>query len=193
MSDSSEEEDLSRFRDIVDTSFIKLINDSRGEPTKELSSKIQEKPKSERYLEESSHYNDVKVPEQMQKQIWSKVSTIIQKNTVYIDVETKTRKRKIKGGVKLFKHSDGFLSCEEVQDTYTENHNMMSKKINNKKRRQIDAEDQEIDENDKITAAVTSGEYVLSKEETKCWKSRRKEKLFTYKGKKNSKVLTLVE
>lgn len=30
MSDSSEDEDLSRFREAVDTSFTKLINDSRN-------------------------------------------------------------------------------------------------------------------------------------------------------------------
>lgn len=30
MSDSSEDEDLSRFRDAVDTTFTKLIDESRG-------------------------------------------------------------------------------------------------------------------------------------------------------------------
>lgn len=46
---------------------------------------------------------------------------------------------------------------------------------------------------DKITSAVVSGEYVLSREETKCWKSRRKEKVFKYKSKGKSKVLTAVD
>lgn len=36
MSDSSEDEDLSRFREVVDTSFTKLINESRGLPTKDV-------------------------------------------------------------------------------------------------------------------------------------------------------------
>lgn len=31
MSDSSEEEDLSRFREAVDTTFVKFINDSKNE------------------------------------------------------------------------------------------------------------------------------------------------------------------
>lgn len=44
-----------------------------------------ERPKTQRYLEEASHYNDVKVPEEMQKQIWAKLSAIIEKNTEFVD------------------------------------------------------------------------------------------------------------
>lgn len=47
--------------------------------------------------------------------------------------------------MKLFKASEGFLSCEEVKDTYTENHNIQSKTLK-KKRRQIDAAEQDINE-----------------------------------------------
>lgn len=46
-----------------------------------------EKPKSERYLYIASHYNDVKVPEQLQKQIGAKVSDIIDKNIEFVDIE----------------------------------------------------------------------------------------------------------
>ena len=35
MSDSSEDEDLSRFREVVDTTFTKMINESRGQTTKQ--------------------------------------------------------------------------------------------------------------------------------------------------------------
>lgn len=45
---------------------------------------------------------------------------------------------------------------------------------------------------DKIQAVLLDGDFILSKEETKLWKSRRKEKLFKYKGNKKSKVLTEV-
>ncbi|PZC82587.1 hypothetical protein B5X24_HaOG210030 [Helicoverpa armigera] len=190
MSDSSEEEDLSRFRDVVDTSFTKLINESRGQTTSQTHESKKEKPKSERYLEEASHYNDVKVPEEMQKRIGAKVSAIIQKKIEFVDMENHIKKRRIKGGVKLFKESEGFLTCEEAKDTYTEGHNEKSKKLKNK-RRQIDAEES-INEDDKVSAVAVSGDYVLGKEETKLWKSRRKEKLFKYKGQKNSKVLTAV-
>ncbi|KAJ8711472.1 hypothetical protein PYW07_008714 [Mythimna separata] len=190
MSDSSEDEDLSRFREVVDASFTKLINESRGQTTKEDHAENQEKPKSERYLEVSSHYNDVKVPAEMQKRIGAKVSAIIQKKLEFVDMEHKIKKRKIKGGVKLFRASEGFLSCEEAKDTYTEAHNVQSKKLKNK-RRQID-EEANINEDDKINAVAVSGESILSKEETKMWKSRRKEKIFKYKGQKKSKVLTEV-
>ncbi|KAJ8713125.1 hypothetical protein PYW08_008429 [Mythimna loreyi] len=190
MSDSSSEEDLSRFREVVDTSFTKLINESRGQTTEEDHAKNQEKPKSERYLEVSSHYNDVKVPAEMQKRIGAKVSAIIQKKLEFVDVENNIKKRKIKGGVKLFKASEGFLSCEEAKDTYTESHNEQSKKLKNK-RRQIN-EEAKISEDDKINAVTVTGESILSKEETKLWKSRRKEKVFKYKGNKKSKVLTEV-
>ncbi|KAF9406710.1 hypothetical protein HW555_013017 [Spodoptera exigua] len=190
MSDSSEEEDLSRFREVVDTSFTKLINESRGHTTKDIHENNKEKPKSERYLEVASHYNDVKVPEEMQKRIGAKVSAIIQKKIEFVDIQNEAKKRKIKGGVKLFSSSEGFLSCEEVKDSYTDTHNAESKKLKNK-RRQIDSEDN-VNENDKIQAALVDGEYILSKEETKLWKSRRKEKLFKYKGNKKSKVLTEV-
>ncbi|KAF9810594.1 hypothetical protein SFRURICE_021047 [Spodoptera frugiperda] len=190
MSDSSEDEDLSRFREVVDTSFTKLINESRGLPTKEVHDNNKEKPKSERYLEVASHYNDVKVPEEMQKRIGAKVSAIIQKKIEFVDIENETKKRKIKGGVKLFSSSEGFLSCEEIKDTYTDTHNAESKKLKNK-RRQIDPEEN-VNENDKIQAVLLDGDFILSKEETKLWKSRRKEKLFKYKGTKKSKVLTEV-
>lgn len=45
---------------------------------------------------------------------------------------------------------------------------------------------------DKIQDVLLDGDFILSKEETKLWKSRRKEKLFKYKGNKKSKVLTEV-
>lgn len=51
--------------------------------------------------------------------------------------------------MKLFKASEGFLSCEEVKDTYTESHNVISKNLK-KKRRQVDLEDQEINEDGKV-------------------------------------------
>lgn len=51
----------------------------------------------------------------------------------------------------MFKSSDGFLSCEEMKDTYTEIHNIESKKMKKKKRRQIDTDDQDINESGKNT------------------------------------------
>lgn len=45
-----------------------------------------EKPKSERYLEVSSHYNDVKVPVEMQKQIGAKISALLSKKIEFVDV-----------------------------------------------------------------------------------------------------------
>ncbi|XP_049879010.1 uncharacterized protein LOC126375945 [Pectinophora gossypiella] len=185
-SDSSEDEDLSRFKDVVDVTFTKLIDESRGLVSEH---KDEPKPKSERYLEEASHYNDVKVPAEMQKRIGAKMSAVINKNVEFIDVQQNgIKKHKIKGGVKLFKDSKGFLSCEEVKDTYTEIHNKESKKM--LKKRKIE---DELDESEKISGVAVSGEYVLSKEETKLWKSRRKEKLFKYKSKGKSKVLTAIE
>ncbi|XP_047999092.1 uncharacterized protein LOC125236355 [Leguminivora glycinivorella] len=185
MSDSSEDEDLSRFQEAVDTSFTKLINETRGIPQKE-----EKKSVSERYLETPSHYNDVKVPEKMQKQIGVKISKIIEKNVEFVDMEANgVKKRKIKGGVKLFSNSVDFLSPEAAVDTYAETHNAQSREMMKKKRRL----EERGDENDKIAAAAVSGEYILSKEETKCWKSRRKEKLFKYKSQKNSKVLTAID
>ena len=52
---------------------------------------VQERPKSERYLKVSSHYNDVKVPEEMQKRIGAKVSAIIQKKIEFVDMESETK------------------------------------------------------------------------------------------------------
>lgn len=46
-------------------------------------------------------------------------------------------KRKIKGGVKLFKESENFLSCEEVKDASTKLHNIASKKIKENKKHKI--------------------------------------------------------
>ncbi|KAG6464161.1 hypothetical protein O3G_MSEX014325 [Manduca sexta] len=189
MSDSSEEEDLSKFRDVVDNSFVnksKIIG-------KEESKSADKNRKSERYLETSAHYNDVVVPEEMKKQIGAKMSAIIQRNVEFVEVgRNMNKKRKIKGGVKLFRSSDGFLSCEEPKDTYTEIHNSESKKIKIKKR-QIDEIDSNLDDSEKISSATVTGEYILSKEETKHWKSRRKEKLFKYKPSSKKNVLISVE
>ncbi|XP_045771002.1 uncharacterized protein LOC123871308 [Maniola jurtina] len=189
MSDSSEDEDLSRFIEAVDPTFVKLIDESRG---KTLQCVTTGQPRSERYLEESSHYNDVKVPKEMQKCIGNKISAIINNLVEYVDVEQKSVKQyETKGGVKLFKNSEGYLSCKEVKDTYTKSHNKISRKSKWKqKKRLIDQDVSEHNELDKIKAAVVTGEYVLSKEDTKHWGSRRKEKLFTYKAHgKNKNIL----
>ncbi|KAL0867522.1 hypothetical protein ABMA27_008301 [Loxostege sticticalis] len=190
MSDSSEDEDLSRFKEAVDASFTKLIDQSRGKKQDPITPKEASELKSERYLDVASHYNDVKVPAEMQKQIGAKISAIINKKIQFVDVENGHKKRKIKGGVKLFKNSEGYLSHEDPKDTYTETHNAEAKKLEKKKRR---IHEDGLNENEKITSAVVSGDYILSKEETKCWKSRRKEKLFKYKSQGKSKVLTAVE
>ncbi|CAH0713966.1 unnamed protein product, partial [Brenthis ino] len=192
MSDSSEEEDLSRFREAVDTTFVKFINDSKNQTPGH--SEKNDKPRSERYLEESTHYNDIKVPDELQNRIGAKVSALIAKNIEFINIEgSKIKKRKIKGGVKLFKNSECFLSCEEVKDTDTELHNMKSKKIHKHKKRQVDKNIEELSEIDKVNAVAVSGEHVLSKEDTKYWKSRRKEKIFKYKSSGKSKVLVAIE
>ncbi|XP_013188337.2 uncharacterized protein LOC106133232 [Amyelois transitella] len=186
MSDSSEDEDLSRFREAVDTSFTKLINDSRNKTSTTHTDTV--KPKSERYLEEASHYNDVKVPEELQKRIGAKVSDLIRKNIKFVDAEPIALKnRKIKGGVKLFRDSESYLSAEDPKDTYTAVHNAEYRK--NKKKRKIEEDDK--NENDKIKAVALDGAYIISKEATKHWKSRRKEKVFKYK--ENGNVLTAVE
>ncbi|CAH0402633.1 unnamed protein product [Chilo suppressalis] len=191
MSDSSEDEDLSRFKEAVDTSFTKLIDQSRGKTQTESKSNANIKHKSERYLEEASHYNDVKVPEEMQKKIGAKISAIINKKVEFVNIEQNgIKKRKIKGGVKLFKDSVNFLSCEEIPDTYTEVHNAKAKKIERNKQK---VDDVHLDDSDKINSVVLTGEYVLSKEETKYWKSRRKEKLYKYKKQGKSKVLTSID
>ncbi|KAJ2942913.1 hypothetical protein O0L34_g15101 [Tuta absoluta] len=127
----------------------------------------------------------------MQKRIGAKVSAIISKNIEFVDLEQNgVKKRKIKGGVKLFHNSEGFLSTEEAQDTYTEGHNREAKKI---KRKMKEIENDNLDEDEKVKAVAVTGDYVLSKDEIKLWKSRRKEKLFKYKGKGKSKILTQVE
>ncbi|XP_041972494.1 uncharacterized protein LOC121728384 [Aricia agestis] len=191
MSDSdSSDEDLSRFKDVVDTSFIKSLN----QPTTQ--SQPDQKRPSERYLEVSSHYNDVKVPDKLQKQIGDKISAILSKTIEYVDVHNKCdlMASKIEGGVKLFRDSKGFLSCEEINDKYTENHNINSKKLKSQsKRRFLDNEDEESSENDKINSVAVSGEVILTGQETKYWKSRRKEKVYKYKTNGKSKALIAVD
>ncbi|CAK1541471.1 unnamed protein product [Leptosia nina] len=187
MADSdSSEEDLSRFKEAVDTNFIaKISQESNNVKITNKTSK-ESKKKSERYLDEASHYNDVKVPKDLQIKIAKKISTIINKNVEFVEVEPRKFKRKIKGGVKLFSTSEEFLTCAEVDDTQTESHNIKAKKLKQKKT------SNEIIDEEKLKSVAVSGEYVLSKEETKCWKSRRKEKLFKYKSNGNG-VLVAIE
>ncbi|CAK1590564.1 unnamed protein product [Parnassius mnemosyne] len=192
MSDSSEEEDLSRFQEAVDTTFVKLIN-AEAVNKVPITEKSDSKLCSQRYLEEATHYNDVKVSKHLQKKIGAKVSEIINRNFKFVNVQDEVmNKPTIEGGVKLFRDSAGFLSCEDAKDTYTECHNNFSRKLQ-QKRRQIDSNVEGVDEHAKIKSVVVSGEYVLSKEETKCWKSRRKEKLFKYKANGDKNVLTALE
>ncbi|CAG4968263.1 unnamed protein product [Parnassius apollo] len=192
MSDSSEEEDLSRFQEAVDTTFVKLINAEAIDKVS-IPKKSDSKLCSQRYLDEATHYNDVKVSKDLQKKIGAKVSEIINRNLKFVNVQdNEIKKPTIEGGVKLFRDSDGFLSCEDAKDTFTENHNNFSRKFK-RKRRQMEGNLEEVDEHIKIKSVVVSGEYVLSKEEIKCWKSRRKEKLFKYKAKGDKNVLTALE
>ena len=46
-----------------------------------------DKPRSERYVEESTHYNDIKVSLELQKQIGAKVSAIINKSIEFVNIE----------------------------------------------------------------------------------------------------------
>ncbi|CAH2094085.1 unnamed protein product [Euphydryas editha] len=191
MSDSSDDEDLSRFRDAVDTTFTKLIDESRGK----VSTVQKEKPRSERYLEVATHYNDIKVPEEVQKRIGAKISEIINKNIEYVEIPAKSLKKgKIKGGVKLFGDSVDLLKCEEDKDLLTGIHNKMSKQIKNANaRRKID-DVKELNEKDKINAVAVSGDFILLKGE-KSWRSKRKQKVFEYKtiGKnKNNLILEVI-
>ncbi|KAJ0172924.1 hypothetical protein K1T71_011100 [Dendrolimus kikuchii] len=188
MSDSSSEEDLSRFKDVVDTSFTKEFTENKAAIVKKSINQ-----KSERYLHEATHYNDVKVPEEMQKHIGAKLSAIIKKKYEFTEVQKndpESQTDNILGGVKLFKDSNGFLSCHDVIDISTEMHNHKSKKH---KRRRKQIEDNGLSEQEKINYAVVSGDHILSKEDTKRWNSRRKEKVFKYKSNKGSKVLISVE
>ncbi|CAG9559307.1 unnamed protein product [Danaus chrysippus] len=191
MSDSSEEEDLSRFKEAVDNSFISIINKSRIELTNVIKN---DKPSDVRYLDESAHYNDVKVPEELQKRIGEKVSAIINKNQKFVDVlSNNSRKENMDGGVRLFKNSEQYLSCEEPKDTYTESHNIKYKKMKKENRKRDFCDHQDPSESEKFKMSVLSGEYVLSKVETKIWKSRRKEKLFRYRSDGKSNVVTAIE
>ncbi|XP_039752256.1 uncharacterized protein LOC120628103 [Pararge aegeria] len=193
MSDSSEDEDLSRFKEAVDTSFVKLIDESRRKTPK--CTKI-DKPHSERYLEVPTNYNDVRVSKELQKSIGDKVSAIINNLVEYVENEHQNvKKRKIKGGIKLFNDSEDFLSCEEAKDTFTDDHNRISKEIKRKqKKRLIDQCDSKFSDSDKIKAAVVTGSYVATKEEVRHWESRRKEKLYTYKAVgKNKNILIAVQ
>nr|XP_026488975.1 uncharacterized protein LOC113395575 [Vanessa tameamea] len=181
MSDSSDEEDLSRFRDVVDTTFEikdKTLNEEK------------EKPRSERYLDVATHYNDIKVSEEMQRRIGAKVSAVINRSIEFVDIKRKSVKEsEIKGGVKLFRDSKSFLSCEVVtdKDIVTEIHNKISKRIKSaSRRRQIDLDVQEPNEKDKLNAVVVSGDFILLKNE-KRWRPKRKQNIVEFVAVGNNK------
>ncbi|KPJ01131.1 hypothetical protein RR46_00896 [Papilio xuthus] len=186
MSDSSSEEDLSRFQGVVDNSFMKSVNN------KSKIGVVDQKFRSERYLEEAGHYKDVKVSNELQKKIAAKVSEIINRNLIFVEVENPKIKREIvKGGVKLFKDSKDLLSCEDVRDSTTEIHNQVARNI---KRRKCLTNEEALDERAKIKSVAVSGEQVLLQDDTKYWKSRRKEKIFKYRrSASNGNVLIAAE
>lgn len=63
----------------------------------------------------------------------------------------------VKGGIKLFKDSEGYLSCDSPIDTYTEGHNRESKKRNKMKRKQIEGDD--LDECGKLEMGTSDFVY----------------------------------
>ncbi|OWR53731.1 uncharacterized protein LOC116777422 [Danaus plexippus] len=191
MSDSSEDEDLSRFKEAVDISFLNIINKTWIELKNHIKN---DKPSDVRYLDESAHYNDVKVPEELQKRVGNRVSAIINKQQKFVDVlSDNTRKEIMDSCVKLFNNSEQFLASVDAEDTYTALHNIRYKKIKKEMRKHDLCEHLDPSESDKFKMAVLSGEYVLSKADTKMWKSRRKEKLFRYRSDGKSNVVTAIE
>lgn len=193
-SDSSDDEDNDQIRQFLEaTDQTLLTNDmfsngcsARTEKATEESvssiatpgaNPVQERPKSERYLNddkgEDSSFNDLQISKQMQLHIWGKLSAIIESQVKFRKPEklpNEAEEEKPINKVKLV--SDA--KCYVIDDIPEEPVHQKKPII---KRRRVDAEP---DDEPCWGAIAVSGESILEGKDMKCWGSqhardRRKE------------------
>lgn len=194
-SDSSDDEDNDQIRQFLEATDQTLLtndmfcNKSKAEiqkPTDANTSNaapapaaypVQERPKSERYLNddkgEDSSFNDLQITKHMQLHIWGKLSAIIESQVKFHKPNgppTESKEEKPINKVKLV--SDA--KCYVVDDIPEE---IVQQKKPVIKKRRVDAEP---DDEPCWAAIAVSGESILGGKDMECWgsqhvRNRRKE------------------
>lgn len=188
-SDSSDDEDNEQIRQFLEATDQTLLtndmfrneskteiekatdaNASNAAPAAAEVNPVQERPKSERYLNddkgEDSSFNDLQITKQMQTHIWGKLSAIIESQVKFHKPNgspNKAEEEKPVNKVKLV--SDA--KCYVVDDIPEE---IVQQKKPVIKRRRVDAEP---DEEPCWAAIAVSGESILEGKDMECWGSKR--------------------
>lgn len=186
-SDSSDDEDNDQIRQFLEaTDQTLLTNDMFSNDCSARTEKatdegvssiatpgahpVQERPKSERYLNddkgEDSSFNDLQISKQMQLHIWGKLSAIIESQVKFRKPEklpNEAEEEKPINKVKLV--SDA--KCYVIDDIPEE---PVHQKMPIIKRRRVDAEP---DDEPCWGAIAVSGESILDGKDMECWGSQR--------------------
>lgn len=112
----------------------------------------------------------------MQKIVGEKLSNIIKSKIEFVDItdhSIEQQNTEFESHIKLFSDSTNVISDE--YPTYTD---YPKARIEIKKRKFCD--DVPFDRKDAISAASVSSDFILDKNNTKHWKSRRKTKVYEY-------------
>lgn len=187
-SDSSDDEDNAQIRQFLEATDQTLLtndmfsNDCSARTQKATedesvssiatpgANRVQERPKSERYLNddkgEDSSFNDLQISKQMQLHIWRKLSAIIESQVKFCKPEKLpdgAEKEKPINKVKLFTDA----KCYVIDDIPEEPIHQKKPII---KRRRVDAEP---DDEPCWGAIAVSGESILDGKDMECWGSQR--------------------
>ncbi|EDV34174.1 uncharacterized protein Dana_GF21172 [Drosophila ananassae] len=201
-SDSEDDAQLRRLREAADTSLLtNSMFQEQSQPAKqserdnqprEITNRQQDpvSAKSERYLEEQEPATcDLKVTQEMQRHIWSRLSNIIQQQIEFCEEEKRPlgNKKSVPDRVKLVSTADCYLSADVV----IEGPQGPQKKPNIMKRL-LPEDESSKEHNANLRLISVSGESVLDGKDLRFWapKKIRADKIFEYKA-QGSKLLAV--
>ncbi|KAH8338842.1 hypothetical protein KR074_003262 [Drosophila pseudoananassae] len=199
--DSEDDAQLRRLREAADTSLLtnsmfqeqpKPAEDSKQEklPLQIIRQQDSVSAKSERYLEEQEPAAcDLKVTQEMQTHIWSKLSNIIQQQIEFCQEEQRPfgSQKSVPDRVKLVSTADCYLSADAV----IEGPRGPQKKPTIMKRL-LPEDSPSKEQNTNLSLIAVSGESVLDGKDLDFWapKKKRANKIFEYKA-QGSKLLAV--
>lgn len=190
---SSEDEDLVRLKESIDTNFIS-DNLFKQAGSKDKQKTTPEIPKSLRPVKEdfNSQFSMLKVTPEFQKYVAKQLAKILEASLqkrlsdLSENPVKRLKRKRIKDRVKLLSNSEMFLDV-----TADLKENLVNRGIEN--RPEIIPRDviNEEEQKDRLKSVVVNGNYILSQEELKTWAPRNKTKynVTHYKQNKNCQLI----
>lgn len=201
-SDSEDDAQMRRLREAADTSLLTnsmfqeqsqpAEHSERDNQPRQIASRHQDPVpvKSERFLEEQEPAtSDLKVTQEMQKHIWSRLSNIIQQQIEFCEEEKRPlgNQKSVLDRVKLVSTADCYLSADVVIEGPQ---GPRKKPIIMK--RLLPEDESSKEHNANLSSISVSGEWVLDGKDLQFWavKKKRADKIFEYKA-QGSKLLAV--